>query len=363
MTRSRLRLAAPTLALLVSASPTSAAVWSVLPDGSGDLPTVAAALTVAQPGDVVELGAGVYFESGLTLPDGVVLRSVRGFAGDVILDAQGNGRVMTAVAVNAGTLIEGITFRGGSITPPCADPGAGTYCLAGGVLLLDATLELRRCVFRDNRVADNGGAVSSVLSAPRFVECVFEANTATHGGAISFVASERRGEVPTLDGCFFLGNVAAADAGAVYAYESRPSIRRCTFRANRCGQQGSAIFWQSRAPATLDHTLIVSGEGEAPFFCGVGGAAPVLLCCNVWDNSGGDWVDCLASQRGQAGNLSADPHFCNATSAGIDEASPCLPNTVTGCGTIGAGPVECRSGVSGPPQASTWGRVKATFLR
>ncbi len=349
------------LPLLPCCPPADAAVWSVRADGTGDAPTVAAALAGAGPGDEIVLEPGTYFESGLILVDQVTLRGATGDPADAVLDGQGLGRIFTGAGLESGTRIEGLTIRGGRVSAPCADPGAGTYCLGAGLLLVDSTVEISRCRFVENEADDNGGGVSSVLSAPTFLDCVFERNTARHGAAITFVSSQRHGQSPRLERCRLEANTATADAGGLYAYASTPEIVECTFRANVAGEQGSAIAWHGFAPAVIERTLIADGAGDGPILLGIGAVPPQLACCDLWGNEGGDWVGFLSVQREAHDNLWADPRFCAEEGDGIDATSPCA---AAGCGGVGSGDVACSA--TGSPErirAESWGRVKSRFRR
>jgi len=352
------------IVLAVLSGPTAsvrASVWTVSPDGSGDVPTIGAALAAAVPGDVIELTAGVFQESGLVLADGVTLRSASGDPDDVIVDGGGNGRVFSGAGLDAPTRIEGITITGGDVEPPCYDAATGTYCMGGALLLLDATIELVRCTFRANHAHDNGGALTSVLSAPVLTDCRFEENTATHGAAITFVSSERNGEFPRLERCAFVSNVAAADAGAVYAYSSAPRLSRCTFRGNVAGQQGSSMFWYEAAPPPIENSIFAEGTGETPLYAGL--AVPALVCCDVWGNDGGDWVGAIAGQAGADGNFSVDPRFCAPHGVDVDAASPCAPGG-SACGAVGSGDVGCAATPAGAAlESRSWGRVKCAYRR
>jgi hypothetical protein len=70
---------------------------------------------------------------------------------------------------------------------------------------------------------------------------------------------------------------------------------------------------------------------------------PTLSCCNIYGNSGGDWISYIASQADSNGNFSADPLFCDTTSGDfhLQSNSPCAPAN-NSCGElIGALPVAC----------------------
>ncbi len=341
----------------------SGRAWSLVPDGSGDAPSLAAAVDSAAAGDVIVLAPGTYAAHDLEWPDGVSLHGATGDPADAVVDAGGAGRVARGIGLGEATTFDAVTFTGGRRAGTCTgDPGTGTYCMGGAWLLLDAAPAFSRCVFRGNLADDNGGAVASVASAPRFAACRFEANRATHGAAITFVAQPASGAAPVLEHCVFTANEALADAGAVYAYLCDPSFSRCTFHANRCGQEASAVLWHSAAPGTVDRCVFAFGRGGAAIVSGVPGTAPALACTDVFGNEGGDWVGALAGQEGAAGNLAADPLFCDpgAGDVGLHEGSPCAASG--GCGAIGATGVAC-----GPTDAGAaferlpWGRLKALW--
>jgi len=359
------RLLLPGLPLLLAiAAPASARTLRVEPGGTGDAPTVGAALAAAASGDIVVLAPGTYLEHDVELVDGVVLRGETGDPADVIVDAGGAGRVLRGIGLGTGTRLEAVTLTGGRVAGDCpGDPGTGTYCMGGGVLLLDSSPAVSHCVFADNRAEDNGGALSVVLSAPEVVACRFEGNEARHGAAISFVSASAPGGSPALDGCVFVGNAAGADGGAIYAYRSLPAITRCTFHANSAGEQGSAILWYDPAPLVVDRCVIAFGIGEEPVFSGTG-IVPTLTCCDVFGNETGDWIGCLAGQDGVDGNLAADPLFCDpdAGDVALREGSPCAPTGSPLCGTIGAAGVACAAtAVPGSIRRSAWSLLKSAY--
>ena len=113
---------------------------------------------------------------------------------------------------------------------------------------------------------------------------------------------------------------------------------------------------------SIDYTIIAGGWGPVPITCS--GDPPVLSCCDVYGNGGGDWVDCIADQYGVRGNICEDPLFCNPAEGDftIEDCSPCTqyspPNPE--CGRIGACPVGCGGS---PVIRDTWGGIKSLFRR
>jgi hypothetical protein len=95
-----------------------------------------------------------------------------------------------------------------------------------------------------------------------------------------------------------------------------------------------------------------------------GNAVPLLSCCDVFGNSGGDWVGPIAGQDGVNGNFSDWPRFCDPDNDLFTLAadSPCLPENHPhgySCGGfIGAFDLGC-----GPASLTpeTWARIKARY--
>jgi len=79
---------------LLLAAPASATVWTVYPDGSGDAPTIQAAIDSCSGGDIIELGDGVFSGPGNRDLIGAeiwfVLRSQSNNPEACIIDCQGS---------------------------------------------------------------------------------------------------------------------------------------------------------------------------------------------------------------------------------------------------------------------------------
>ncbi len=80
--------------VLLPTAPVRAATWTVYPDGSGDAPTIAAAIDSLSTGDVIELGDGVFTGDGnrdlYNMEKGFVLRSQSNNPEACIIDCQGS---------------------------------------------------------------------------------------------------------------------------------------------------------------------------------------------------------------------------------------------------------------------------------
>ncbi len=89
-----------------------------------------------------------------------------------------------------------------------------------------------------------------------------------------------------------------------------------------------------------------------------------LECCDIYGNTGGDYVGPISGMEGVNGNFSADPQFCNLANSDftLGDCSPCLPGNHPysySCGRIGALDVGCVCNSATEP--STWGGVKAVY--
>jgi hypothetical protein len=270
--------------------------------------------------------------------------------------------------------------------------GGGLCCRASASPTLDG------CVFTNN-VGYMGGAILCVNSSPEITNVIFVADSADFGGAIM----TREGSSPTITGCSFTDNWGECEGGAICGYfdasptvtcctlkgngalyrggavlftdDSVPIVLRCTFAGNSTGFEGGAAnccgsaevlfrnctFYGNSAgngggvlvcgcssDATLENSILAfSTQGEA-VYCWSNGSA-TLSCCDVYGNAGGDWVDCIAGQEGQNGNICADPLFCDADGGNftLHGSSPCLAGHHPegyDCGLMGAWPVGCPPG-------------------
>jgi hypothetical protein len=386
------------LALLLPVATAGAATYLLLPDGTGDFPDIQSALDAAVDGDVIELGDGVFSGAGSHdldyLGKAVTVHSRGGDPNACIVDLTGSGGFLFGAGEGAGSVLEGLTIvngyrhdGGGAVVCLAASPtlrdcvfeGNEGYNGGGGVLCFGgANPAIESCRFRDNLSVLGGGLCCLQASAPAVSGCVFSGNTGTYGGAVAAYD----GSAPVLTDCRIDGNHAWAEGGALYAANgAQPGLLRCTLWGNTApgtgtisldaatlslagctaaANEGDAFLrLGASASADLDHAIVAFQSGGAAVLCE--GGAVTLACCDLFGSSGGDWVECIAAQSGQSGNLAVDPGFCDA--AGFDftlhESSPCGPGNPT-CGLMGAWPVGCGPT---PVEDTSWGALKDRFRR
>ncbi|MFH2052831.1 MAG: right-handed parallel beta-helix repeat-containing protein [bacterium] len=359
-----------------------AAEPAVRPDGSGNHPTIQAALDAAADGDVIRLAPGIYGGPGNLDLDfrgkAVTLLGDEAAPETCILD------LGTAPAGTAGralffhtfetrdSQIRGLALIGGDVPAHPESQGLG-----GAVLCLGASPTFVACLFRGNW-ALNGGAVAIQNGAPLFRDCRFQQNSAEIGGAVFSNPGD-----PEFSGCTFAGNTAAR-GGGLSGMGGTVRIAGCVFYANSATQGGavaadrnailildsslldnnfasfggavfvqaagvevrqSTLAWNSAgsggglhlgagAQARLRQTLITGGVRGAAF--GAEGSATLdVACCLVWGNAGGDWTGPAAHLAATAGNLEQDPQLQDPGARDF-RPRPGSPCPIQECGAIGA---------------------------
>jgi predicted outer membrane repeat protein len=391
--------------VLVSAAAVSATVYVVNPQGTGDFPTIQAAVDAVMNGDIIELTDGTFTGNGNRdidfLGKAIIVCSQAGSPADCIINCQGSEAEPHRgfhfhSDEGAGSVVQDITIRNG-----WAWTGGGVDCewaasptfigctfwaneaQSGGGVHGGEFSTFTDCTFIDNAAEHSGGGMRGGTSS-ELIRCVFISNAARYGGGLYIRSSCS----PTLDECAFLGNSAGHSGGGIHCeLHCSPVLTNCTFRENHTLIGGgmdisiesspaliNCTFWGNYASycggisigelcdVSLENTIIAfCSEGQA---IGCNGGDVVLTCCDIYGNAGGDWIEYIEDQYGVAGNICEDPLFCDPE---IDDftlhcTSPCAPFSPPNveCDLIGAWPVGC----GGTPVSETsWGRIKAVFRR
>jgi hypothetical protein len=355
-----------------------------------DSDTIADALAAAEDGDLVAVAPGVYREHDLRLKAGVSLEGTTGVPEDVVIDAEGQGRVLICEGVGADVTVSGLTFRNGFATGPTEYDRSG-----GAVFFSHSEPRIASCVFVANVASAAGGAVRVTYASPQLIACRFVDNrAATGGGAIDCSLDAN----PVFDSCHFEGNESAWGGAISARVNAHPTVNSCTFFANRADDgygYGGGFYCDFESESLLDQCILQNNEGiyggavavfdKAQLMLRgstiVGNTAqerghalytldsmPVIQRCivayhpgqpvvcegiglawardsDLWGNGGEDWNGAIYEQRDQTGNFSADPVFCDADPLDwdltLESESPCLPENSPRGMLVGALDVGC----------------------
>jgi len=389
----------PPLALL-------AATLLVLPDGTGDYPTIQAAVSAASEGDEILLGDGTFGGPGnhdITWNDKVLhVGSASGNRDACVVDcassaSQCNGRigfVLDSSAVSGSTLSDLTISNAG-----CSLLGRGAITCKNGasprlenLVVLDAGLNGIRCESGSSpelvNVEIRDGHIPAIHalggSMPLLRGCVIEANSSpatAEFGVVRLTAGS-----PMLEECRIVGNAAQFDGVVVLGGPA--TLRRCLIAGNR-GTAGGGIRLQGSATVAIERCTIVGNRasGGGGVYVPVGTTADVshsILWGNCASNQGDDAsvggvlsAACSildpAAIHGSgtvslgADVIAADPWFCQVVdcldapvSGGAYLLNASSPARTHPCGPMGATGPGCGStSTEAAVEAASWGAVKA----
>jgi hypothetical protein len=202
-----------------------AETYLVRPDGTGDYPTIQAAINWAVDGDVILLADGTFTGNGNRdidyLGKAITVRSRAGDPWTCIIDCEASS----------------------------ADPHRGFYFRSGEgetSVLQDVTITNARQAEAEPEYW--GGGIFCSESSPTLSGCVISASSAWAGGGINYEA----GCGGVITGCVFLDNGAAYGGGMICG-QSSPEISDCIFVGNSASRGGALLITGIDAnPAVTD---------------------------------------------------------------------------------------------------------------
>lgn len=200
----------------------------VVYDGSGDYPTIQAAIDRVVDGDTILLANGRFQGDGNTNLDfggrRIVVRSERNDPAFCVIDCEGPANVfrrgfLFLSGETPQSIVESITIEDGL----GEGGGGGIMCIKGS----DPTL--RNIVFKANR----NRALSCGNSSPRLENCVFQSNA----GAV-YVSN---GANVFMSSCSFIDNGSSSAGAAILIQDATVELLSCTFSFNSSLNNGGAI--------------------------------------------------------------------------------------------------------------------------
>lgn len=255
--------------LILLAGSSWATTWVVDAAGGGDVTTIRAAVSQAQPGDTVQVRAGTYSEQPITLSRAITLEGVAGSA---------NTFVSARSAATPFTITADVTLRGFTLEAP----GLTALSVTGGVVDIEdlvvansgsgasgaeasaVTISGGTVALSDASFTDNEGGYGAHLSLTGEGEltctrCVFEGGSAGQGGAVSI--DEQR--LASFDDSVFRSNSASNSGGAVrILIAADVSFTGCSFEGNSSNfGNGGAL---TASPGSVVRFTDVDFDGNRP---------------------------------------------------------------------------------------------------
>ncbi|MFC1573117.1 right-handed parallel beta-helix repeat-containing protein [Candidatus Eisenbacteria bacterium] len=240
------------LCAVLTPSSVAARSWYILPDGTGDAPTIQAGIDSTAVGDTVLVGCGTYNEHDIVMRPGITLRSETGEADCVTIDAQELGRVFYCEDFDSTTSLEGLTITGGRAT----SPGMESPYRGGGMYCKRSSLRLDRCSLLDNDASVGGGTGA--------------------GGGICCDSSSM-----TLSECDFSDNYTDGPGGAIYGEESSLVVTGCNVFGNWGYGAGIACLGSSLEVTGSDLTGNHAGPPGGGAIYSYASAFTVIACSIV----------------------------------------------------------------------------------
>lgn len=372
-----MKLAPVILAFLLFVFPCAARTITVDANGTGDYPTIQAAIDDANNGDIIELLPGLYTGPGNRDIDFL------GRAITVRSTDPNDPNIVAGTIIDCNSAGRGFVFNGGegrdSVLAGATITNGYHQSHGGGILCHGSSPTIAHCVFSENLIGGtywlhSGGGICNSLGDPMISNCKFIGNSAniSGGGMRNYAGS------PVLLNCEFIGNSANQNGGGMYDHHGMyqhgaprlinctfsgnsadfgggmynagsngdPRLSNCVFSENSAGQYGGGISGEAGSTLTLTN-CILWGNSAGQYGGGIGGEAAsslTLANCILWGNtdSGGmgesaqihwGWpvIDYCCIQGwtgalGGTGNIGADPCFVAPFGGDyhISADSPCI---------------------------------------
>ncbi|NIS15697.1 MAG: VWA domain-containing protein [Aliifodinibius sp.] len=231
-------------------------------------------------------------------------------------------------------IFDNYAYSGGGISCFESDPIISANVISnnlaeagGGIgLCCGSNSSITGNLISNNDAYNVGGAIYSNLGDESLIkDNIITGNEVINwgdGGAICCNESNA-----SIEKNLIFGNDASRGGGLAFSANSNCSVINNTIAYNHA-IYGSAAFCRLESDPLMEKCILAFNMGpSASVYC-MENSNPVLICCDVYGNEGGDWVGCIASQSGLNNNFSMDPVFCNAQEEiyNISVTSPCAPN-------------------------------------
>ncbi len=280
-------IVAISLSLHIFSQPGLARTWLILPDGTGDAPSIQAGIDSAATSDTLLLEDGIFSGTGNRDMDyngkAIVIRSMNGDPENCVIDCELLGSGFQFIRGEGPTsVLQGVQITNGYR----GEGGGAVYCNANPLF--------ENCIFSDCSTGLIGRAPVACDKSPIFENCIFRGNTGLQGGAVSCYG-DNGVCTPQFNQCRFEYNSAFTSdssdgsGGAVYCSNANPTFDSCEFFYNSCADQGGAFACKDNSSPLLLNCLFEGNSGRhGGGFSSYGGGHPVLQNCTFRSNSADD---------------------------------------------------------------------------
>jgi len=285
-------------AVLVAGSPCVARIITVDANGTGDYPTIQAAIDDANNGDTVEIQPGTYTGPGngdinfkgktitvrstdpndpnivagtLIFGAGRIFYAFRFFTEEdpnTVLDGLTIRTVArwghrTIECYGASPTIRNCTFDFGSGPIYCTDAspiieGCAFISCLGAIYCDSGSPTIERCTFTSCS-GSYGGTIYCTNASPTIKDCIISSSSAEDWGGAIYC---EKGSNLIIDNCVFNAN-SAQIGGAIYFLESTSQISRCTFRDNSATEFSAGAVRINESAVTITDSIFEKNTAQS----------------------------------------------------------------------------------------------------
>ncbi len=209
----------------------------------------------------------------------------------------------------------------------------------GGLYAFGSPFHITHTTILGNDTPGDGGAIATAGSDITIDTTVIAGNTAAHGSVIFSGQLSSPGR--------FDDSAGRALGIAGRELSNRESMIKAITLSNVSCVQNTATTEASlhleNVDFDIDRSILAFNTNPGPAISCQDPANVSVTCTNLFDNTGGDWVGCVAGIGDSSGNLHVDPLFCDTTTNDytLEDTSPLL--SAPGCGLIGARGAGCET--------------------
>jgi parallel beta-helix repeat protein len=304
--------------------------------------TIQKAIDSASDGQVVVVGAGIYYESIDFNGKSIIITSTYLCDWDAvestIIDACGLDSVVTfSSGEDSNSFLSGFTITNGNASGIYCSGSSPTiencvimnnFSTVGGGINCYSYSEptIKNCIIQNNSAASYGGGIYAAGS-PTIEGCTVKDNTASVGGGIGCTSG-----TPILNSCYLSGNSATTVGGGIFA-SSNIAVNNCAIYNNSANYNGGGAYINTNASSLTNCTIVNNIAGYGGDGVRSGGGSPVLTNCIIWGNDNDDvqgslaiTYSCLGEVVAGAGNITGNPEFKDYQNGDYDltSISPCI---------------------------------------